>query len=63
MGGGMIVLRSLKTKGNKNIFQLGRKMTPLYFAKNSYSKIWSINSDSDGFMCWSWAKMAKIYSA
>ena len=26
------------------------------FPKNSFSKIWSINRDSDGFMCWSGAK-------
>ncbi len=59
----MIVPRSLQTKGNKKNFLIGQifyifKITyePFIFAKNSFSKIWSINSDRDDFLCWYWAK-------
>ncbi len=45
MGGGRIVPRSLKTKGNKNCFQTRQKkfffksdMTPLYFLKIVFRK-------------------------
>ncbi len=30
------------------------------FANNRFSKIRSINSGTDGFMCKSWAKMSKF---
>jgi hypothetical protein len=33
---------------------------PLIFANNRFSKIRSINSGRDGFMCQSWAKMSKF---
>ncbi len=32
------------------------------FANNTFSKIRSINSDRDGFMCQSWAQMSSFYS-
>ena len=59
MGGGRIIPRSLKTTGNKNVFNLGPNFflffkiiyDPFTFAKNSFSKIQSINCDRDGFMC------------
>jgi hypothetical protein len=61
MGGATI---SLKTKRNKKKFQDRPKFfnflnlyDPLIFANNRFSKIRSINSGRDGFMCQSWAKM------
>ncbi len=49
----------LRLRDNKNYF-LKIIYDPLIFAKNSFSKILSINCDRDGFMCWSWAKMSKF---
>ncbi len=63
MGGGIIVLRSLKTKENKKNFKLGQKKIIydyIIFAKNSFSKIQSINCDRNGFICWAWTKMSKF---
>ena len=53
MGGRKIIPRSLKTTGNKNCFQPWPEIfflnhtvyDPFIFAKNSYSKIRSINCD------------------
>jgi hypothetical protein len=39
MGGGMIVLHSLKTKGNKKNIIFKLKYDPFIFAKKSLSKI------------------------
>ncbi len=66
MGGATI---SLKTTRNKNNFQnrpnffsyLNHIYEPLIFANKRFSKIRSINSGSDGFMCQSWAKMSKNF--
>jgi hypothetical protein len=64
MGGATIVPHSLMTKQNKN-FQDGP--TFFLFLKSYmtlqyllFSKIRSINSDRDGFMCQAWAKMSKF---
>ncbi len=68
MGGATIIPFSLKTTRNENNFQDRPKKfffleiiyDPLIFANNRFSKIRSINSDRDGFMCQSWAKMSKL---
>ncbi len=63
MGGGMFVRRSLQTKQNKkNFSKLGQiffEFDPFIFAYNSFSKIRSINSDRNDFLCRSWGKMSK----
>ncbi len=69
MGAGRIILRSLKTTGNKNCFHEPRPKfflqiiyDPFIFTKTSFSKTRSINSDRDSFMliiC----QNVKIYSA
>jgi hypothetical protein len=67
MGGATIILRSLKTTWNEKKFQ-DRPIffifkiiyDPLIFANNRFFKIRSINSDRDGFMCQSWARMSKF---
>ncbi len=67
-GGGMIIPRSLKTTGNENCFKPAKRpifwlkiiYDPFTLAKNSFSKIRSINCDRDDFMCWSWAKMSQF---
>jgi hypothetical protein len=67
MGGTTIIPRSLKTNQNKKIFKIGQIFfifkiiyDPLIFANNRFSKIPSINSGRDGFMCQSWDKMSKF---
>jgi hypothetical protein len=71
MRGATIIPRSLKTTGNKNFFQDRPNFflffksyrtvdDPLIFANKRFSKIRSINSSMDGFMCQSWAKMSKF---
>ncbi len=57
----------LGLRGIKIVFNLGQKIFffqhhiwPLLFAKNSFSKIRSINCIRDGFQCQSWAKMSKF---
>ncbi len=67
MGGAMIIPLSLKTKPKKkfqdrpkNFFSFKIIYDPLIFANNRFSKIRSINSNRDGFMCQSWAKMSKF---
>jgi hypothetical protein len=68
MGGATIVPRGLRTKRNKKFFKIGQF---LYFLKSfvtllyllimyRFSKIRSINSDMDSFICQSWAKMSKL---
>ncbi len=59
MGGGMIVLHSLKTKGNKKNIIFKLKYDPFIFAKKSLSKIWSINWDRVLIL----GQNVKIYSA
>ena len=65
MGGGRIIPHSLKTMGNKNCFKprpifFLNHNDPFIFPKIVFSKIRSINSSRDGFMCKSWAKMLKF---
>jgi hypothetical protein len=68
MGGGTIIPCSLQTKTNKKIYKLDQKISFLqikfvpfiYFSNNMFSKIQSINSDRDGLMSPSWAKMSKF---
>ena len=68
MGGATIIPCSLKTMRNEKKFQDSPKFfyifkiiyDPQIFAYNRFSKIRSINSDRDGFMCKSWAKMSKF---
>jgi hypothetical protein len=57
----------LGLRGITIVFNLGQKnfffniiYDPFKFAKNSFSKIWSINCVMDGFQCQSWAKMSKF---
>jgi hypothetical protein len=57
----------LRLSGTKKIFKIGKKnfnfliiYDPLIFANNRFSKVRSINSGRDGFMCQSWAKMSKF---
>jgi hypothetical protein len=57
----------LGLRGIKIVFNLGQKKfffnityDPFIFAKNSFSKIRSINCVRDGFQCLSWAKMSKF---
>jgi hypothetical protein len=65
-GGATIVPRSLQTKGNKKIsrqakfFLFFKSLMNFIFAKDSFSKIQSMNSDRDGFMGQYWAKMSKF---
>ncbi len=66
MGGATIVSRSLKTK-QKKIFKIGPIFfisksihDPFIFANHRCSKIRSIHSDRDVFMCQSWAKMSNF---
>ncbi len=68
MGGATIILRSLKTTRNEKNFQDRQKKIifeiiydPLIFANNRFSKFRSINSDRDGFMHQSWAKMSNFF--
>jgi hypothetical protein len=66
MGGATIILRSLKTNRNKKNFRDRQQFffifkiiyEPIIFFSNRFSKIRSINSGRDGFMCESWAKMS-----
>jgi hypothetical protein len=58
-----VVLRLRGTKKNfqaRPTFLLKIIDDPFIFATNSFSKIQSTNSDSDGFMWRSWAKMSKF---
>ncbi len=57
----------IRLRGTTKNFKVGQKFVsknhiydPLIFVKNSFSKIWSINYDRDGFMCRSWSKMSKF---
>ena len=57
----------LRLRGIKIVVNLGQKKKffniiydPFIFAKNSFSKIWSINCVNDGFMCWSGAKQSNF---
>jgi hypothetical protein len=57
----------LRLHGMKKKFKIGQFIfifqiiyNPLIFANNRFSKIRSINSHRDGFMCQSWAKMSKF---
>jgi hypothetical protein len=68
MGGGTIIQRSLKTKGNKKNFKLGQNyffslnhIWHFIFAKNSFSKILSIYCNRDGFMSRSWANCQNLF--
>jgi hypothetical protein len=67
MGGATIIPRSPRTTRNEKKFQDRPKIfffkiiyDPEIFANNRLSKIPSINSGRDGFMCKSWAKMSKF---
>jgi hypothetical protein len=69
MGGATIFPRSLKTTRNDKKFQDRSKIflffksyiyDPLIFANNRFSKIRSIISGRDGFLCQFWAKMSKF---
>ncbi len=67
MLGATIIPRSLKTTRNEKNFQERPNFfffqiiyDPLIFADNRFSKIRSINSNRNGFMCQSWAKMSKF---
>ncbi len=67
MGGATIIPRSLKTTRNEKFFQdmpktflFFQSYMNLEYAKNRFSKIRSINSGRDGFMCKPWAKMSKF---
>ena len=67
MGGATIIPRSPKTTRNEKIFKIGHIFfiflfiyDPLIFANNEFFKNQSFNSDRDGFMCQSWAKMSKF---
>jgi hypothetical protein len=59
MGGDTIVLRSLKIKQNEKKFQ---DRPTFFYLCIIYDppKIRSIDSDRDGFMCKSWAKMSNF---
>jgi hypothetical protein len=68
MRGATIIPRSLQTTLSEKNFQDRPNFffffqiiyDPLIFADYRFSKIRSINSDRDGFMCQSWAKMSKF---
>jgi hypothetical protein len=68
MAGATFVPRSLKTKRNKKNFKIGKNFYFLnhiwsfysIFSNNIFSKIRSINSDREGCMCQSWAKMSNF---
>jgi hypothetical protein len=67
MGGAAIIPRSPRTKQNqKNVqdrptnFLQKIIFDHLIFANNRFSKMQSIESGRDGFMCQSWAKMSKF---
>jgi hypothetical protein len=66
IGGGTIVPRNLRTKGNqKNFSKLffhSYIHDPFIIAKNSFFKIRSINYDGDGFMCGWGAQTVKVFS-
>ncbi len=62
MGGATIIPRSLKIRGTNKFFKTGQNFfifkiiyDLLIFANNRFSKIQSINSRRDDFMCQSWA--------
>jgi hypothetical protein len=69
MGGDTIIPRSLKNTRNEKNFQNRPNFfyifkiiyDPLIFANNRFSKIRSINSDMDGFMCHSWTKCQNLF--
>jgi hypothetical protein len=57
----------LRLSGTKKMFKIGQKCLifkiiydPFIFANNRFSKIRSINSNRDGFMCQSWAKLSNF---
>jgi hypothetical protein len=68
MGGATIIPLSPRTTRNEKKFQDRPKFCfifqiiydPYIFASNRFSKIRSINSGRDGFMCESWAIMSKF---
>jgi hypothetical protein len=67
MGGLRLFRIVLRLWGIKIVFKIGQNFyifeiiyDPLIFAHNRFSKIRSINSSRDGFMCQSWAKMSKF---
>jgi hypothetical protein len=67
MGGATIFPRSPLTTLNEKISQdrpeillFFKSYMTLTYANNRFSKIRSINSGRDGFMCKSWAKMSKF---